>query len=132
MTMVQLLDWSHQIDKVVDSMEGFAVDKVAGDALEELVYNYNMKLTKLCHDFHRDGTYLFNFVPKNHYLFHLAQRGRLMSPKLGWCYQGEDLMNKVKILAKGSFHGTLPRKLGNKVLAKYLVALDLEISQSNL
>ena len=37
-----------------------------------------------------------------------------MSPKLGWCYQGEDLMNKVKVMAQGSFSATLPRKLGNK------------------
>ena len=31
------------------------------------------------------------------------QLARHMSPKLAWCYQGEDLMQKVKVLAQGSF-----------------------------
>ena len=31
-TMVQLLDWSHTIDTLVDSMSGYAVDEAQGQA----------------------------------------------------------------------------------------------------
>ena len=127
--MIKLLGWSFAIDELVHSMNGFVVGQEQGQLLEGLVYNYNVTLTRPCQFFHAKGMFLFNFVPKNHYMFHLAQRGRHMSPKLAWCYQGEDLMNRVKILAKGSYHGIAPRKLGNKILAKYLVALDLTLSQ---
>ena len=128
-SMVQLLDWSREIDVVIDGMDGFGVDVAKGELLETLVHNYNVLLTKVCHVAISKGVFLFNFIPKNHYLFHLAQKGRLMSPKLAWCYQGEDLMQKVKTMAQGSFQATLPRKLGSKILAKYLVAMDLELSQ---
>ena len=131
-SMVQLLQWSHEIDVVVDSNDGFQMKSGDAKKLEDLIYNYNIKLTKLCHSFHRRNIWLFNFVPKNHYLFHLAQLGRHMSPKLGWCYQGEDLMHRIKVLAMSSFHGTAPRQLGTKILAKYLVALDLTLSQAEL
>ena len=70
-----------------------------------------------------------NDAPKNHYLLHLAHRARRMSPNLGWCYQGEDLMHRIKVLAMSSFHGTGPRKFGTKSLAKYLVTLGLTMSQ---
>ena len=126
--MAKLVDWSHAIDILVDSMEGYAVEDWKAKQLESLIYHYNVGLTKLCHFFHAQGRFLFNFVPKNHYLFHLGQRGRFMSPKLAWCYQGEDLMNQVKGLAQGSYQGTLPRKLGSKVMTKYLVALELTLS----
>ena len=49
----------------------------------------------------------------------MVQLGKHMSLP----YQGEDLMNRVKLLAQGSFRGTPPSSLGNKVLVKYLIGL---------
>ena len=127
--IVKVLKESRAIDEVIDATTGFKLDEQQAQALDKLVFDLNVGVTKLCHFFHQQGVYLFNFLPKNHYLFHLAQRGRHMSPKLSWCYQGEDLMQKVKTLAQSSFRGTLPRSLGNKILAKYLVALDLTLAE---
>ena len=126
--MLMVLDSSHQIDVLVDSMVGYKVWPQQGDELEALVQQLNAGTAKLCAAFHKRALFLFNFVPKNHYLFHLAQLGRHMSPKLAWCYQGEDLMQKIKLLAVGSFRGTPPRKLGIKVLGKYLVGLSHALS----
>ena len=123
--IVQVLEASHSIDLVVDSIAGFRPLRAQAEALQRSVLQMNIGMTKLCHYFHGRGLFLFNFVPKNHYLFHLAMQGRHMSPKLAWCYQGEDLMQKVKLLASSSSRGTWPRSLGNKILAKYLVGLDL-------
>ena len=126
--MAAVIKDSHAIDTLVDSMNDFAVPAWQGEQLERLVLSMNVGITKLCHHFHKQATYLFNFVPKNHYLFHLAQLGKHMSPKLAWCYQGEDLMHHIKVLAVGSFRGTLSRRLGNKILAKYLMGLAQELS----
>ena len=126
--MVQVLEASHSIDILVDDMRGFKGTLAQGRQLEELVLAMNIGITKLCHAFHKQGLFLFNFVPKNHYLFHLAELGKQMSPRLAWCYQGEDLMHKVKIMAQGSFRGTPAKTLGNKVMAKYLIGLSQALS----
>ena len=127
--MLDALDSSRQIDVLVDSMTAFKVQPQQADELQALVQRMNAATAKLCHAFTQRGVFLFNFIPKHHYLFHLAQLGRHMSPKLAWCYQGEDLMQKVKVLAQGSFRGTPPRILGNKILGKYLVGLSHALSE---
>ena len=126
--MKRVLECSFKIDELVSGMDEFRVAPAQGQQLEDLVMELNAGTAKLCHAFSARGLCLFNFVPKNHYLFHLAMLGRHMSPKLAWCYQGEDLMQKVKTLAQHSFAGTLPRKLGNKILGKYLVGLACALS----
>ena len=126
--IVKVLDASSSIDQVVDQIVGFKASPAQGRRLEELVLDMNVGITKLCHHFVQQGLFLFNFVPKNHYLFHLADSAKHLSPRLAWCYQGEDLMNKVKVLAQGSFRGTAPKILGNKVLGKYLVGLSQALS----
>ena len=127
--MVELLECSHNIDVLVSEVAGFKCTPAEGARLRALVLEMNVGFSKLCHYFHNHhALFLFNFVPKNHYLFHLAELGQHMSPKLAWCYQGEDLMQKIKTLAQGSFRGTPTRKLGNKILAKYLVGLAHALS----
>ena len=121
--MVQVLELSISIDVLIDDVKGYKCTMAQGNKLEELVQQMNEATSRLCRHFLNQGLFFFNFVPKNHYLFHLAQLGKHMSPKLAWCYKGEDLMNKIKTLAQGSFRGTPPRKLGNKILGKYLVGV---------
>ena len=127
--MVKVLGMSHNIDTLIDGLDGYMVPPEEAERLQGLVLQMNIGTTKLCQIFHKRALFLFNFVPKHHYLFHLAQAGRHMSPKMGWCYQGEDLMNAVKVMAQGSFRGTYPRNLGNKILAKYVFALVHELSK---
>ena len=126
--MVQVLDASHSIDQVVDEMRGFKGTAAQAKKLQELVLSMNLGISNLCHAFHKQGLFLFNFIPKNHYLFHLADLAKHLSPKLGWCYQGEDLMQKVKVMAQGSFRGTPAKGLGNKVMEKYLIGLSQALS----
>ena len=128
--IVAVLNDSHAIDVLVDGLTGYSVSASKGRELVALVSRLNIGTTRLCHYFHSKALFLFNFVPKNHYLFHLAELGRHMSPKLAWCYKGEDLMQKVKVLAQGSFRGTPIKILGNKVLAKYLVGLSQALAGS--
>ena len=130
--MLRVPESSRQIDILVDEMVGYKVTSEQGARLEARVQHLNAGTAKLCATFQKRGQFLFNLVPKNHYLFHLAQLGRHMSPQLAWCYQGEDLMQKVKRLAEGTFRGTPPRRLGIKILGKYLVGLSHALSHCEL
>ena len=128
--MIAVLEDSHAIDVVVDGMSDFSVRPDQARELQLLVHRLNIGTTKLCHTFIQKGLYLFNFLPQNHLLYHIAQLGQHMSPKLSWRYKGEDLMQKVKVLAQGSFRGCSPKILGNKVLAKYMVGLSQALSDT--
>ena len=126
--MVQVLTDSRNIDVLIDDMRDFKPSAPQAVKLEQLVLSMNLGFTKLCHMFRQQGLFLFNFLPKNHYLFHLVHLARFLSPRLAWCYQGENLMHKVKVLAQGSFRGTPSKTLGNKVLRKYLLVLSYALS----
>ena len=52
-------------------------------AQELLVHNYN-------------GDRLFNITFKAHCLAHCGIRGQTISPRLSWCYLGEDRMKLVR------------------------------------
>ena len=121
--LVSVLNDSHSIDTLADGMNEARVLPQQGKHLEVLV----MRTTKLCHSFHQKGISLFNFVPKNHYLLHLATLGQHVSPKLAWCYSGEDLMHSEDFGTR-VFPGTRVKHLGNKLLAKYLVGLSQALS----
>ena len=59
---------------------------------------------------------------KLHYLQHMSSAS--VNPGKVWNYSGEDLMQKVKRLAGASVHGNPPHLVHNKVMMKYVVALQ--------
>ena len=64
---------------------------------------------------------------KNHYLCHsgLDSAKTGLSPRLAFCFEGEDFMSVVKSLCMGSNRGLESAKLTEKVIPKYLLGLDL-------
>ena len=129
LAMAQLLTTSVQMERTLEAHRGFKVNKAKALEFQELVHQHNKQTTILCKRLHDRGEMYFNFLIKHHMLYHIADLGLHMSPKLGWCFKGEDMMLKVKDMAIGSFRGLEPAKLGNKVAEKYLVALDLVLSR---
>ena len=68
---------------------------------------------------------LFHVTIRFHYMLHIADIALYINPRLGWCYQGESLMHRVRILVQSSCHGVPPHLLGDKVLKKYAMALAM-------
>lgn len=85
----------------------------------------------LGHHFHGKGAFLFHFTIKSHYALHIALISRYINPRLGWCYAGEDMMNKVQSLARASLRGTRAHNVSATLMRKYAFALGLGM-QSNL
>ena len=71
----------------------------------------------------RPAEFLFNIVPKNHYLCHIALAAAYINPALGLCYTGEDMMHQMKRLSAGCVKGNGPRIAGRKLMTWYGHAL---------
>ena len=128
--MSEVLSLSARIDINLDQQIGFMVNQEIAEEFKELIHSHNKKTAILCHRFHSRALAFFNFIPKHHYLFHIADLSLHLSPKLGWCWKGEDMMYKVKMMAQASCRAIAPTKLGNKVVEKYLISLDLALGKA--
>ena len=123
----KLLDLSCQMDEVVFGCKELVLPPAARLTLRDAIFGFNQVLTVLARSFLVRGMAYANFTVKNHFLCHLgvdaAKSG--ISPRLGFCFQGEDYVQVLKNLCQSSQRGVAPAKLANKVLEKYLRGLDL-------
>ena len=99
------------------------------DAAEFLkqTWKYGVCISALGGFYHTKGLWLFHFTVKSHYLLHIALDAAQTNPNMTMCYQGEDLMHKVKILVQASCRGTCPQKLVSKFLVKYMHGVSFNI-----
>ena len=100
------------------------VFKLPADAADELMKAataYAAVLSSLTNHFHQQGIPLFHYTIKAHYLLHLAYGARWLHPYLGWCYSGEDLMHKAKVLTSSCLIGTKHHKACGKAIRRYAI-----------
>ena len=74
---------------------------------------------------------LFQLTQKGHYVMHCCLRGGEMNPRRVWCYSGEDFMGKCTDLATSSSRGNVLWQVSQKMVKKYLRALDLTSTDPN-
>ena len=72
---------------------------------------------------------VFHFTIKSHALLHLSDVGLYINPRLGWCYSGESLMHRVRLLCQSSCRGLQSHALADKVLKKYCMAIAMTLSR---
>ena len=127
----RLVFLSMKLDELVFGNKTFLLSVEERESLRSGVFEYNQILTRLAHHFHNLGKPYCNFTPKNHYLLHLGLHASKtgISPRLGFCFQGEDFMSVVKSLCTGSSRGVNSTKLVDKVVCKYLRGLDIFLGQ---
>ena len=70
---------------------------------------------------------IFHVTIKYHYLLHIADMALYINPRVGWCYRGESLMHRVRILVQASCHGVAPHNLADKVMKKYCQGLAMRL-----
>ena len=92
---------------------------------------FSVRLRVMCHvsdlRCHVSGVmsqYSISFHCETHYLMHFGLSCTELSPRVGWCYSGEDMMGRVKVLVQASCRGTAPQKLMPKMLQKYSIGLS--------
>ena len=123
----RLLLLSSKLDELVFSNPNMWLSAVERQQLKEGIFDFNQMLSKMSWHFLQLGKPFCNFTIKNHYLCHIginaAKSG--ISPRVAFCFQGEDFMSLIKTLAVASGRGVSSAKLIDKVVEKYLRGLDL-------
>ena len=107
--------------------DAFARPADAADNFQENVINFLAWETALHRRFLGGGYMIWHVTIKLHYMLHAAQYGRWLNPRLGWTYSGEDLMQRIKRMIRGSMHGTPARHVVSKVMKKYVRALSYTV-----
>ena len=123
----RLVALSAQMDNLVFDNKTFVLSPRERRDLRRDVFLFNAVLSRLASNFIQRGEAYCHFTIKNHYLCHLALRASTtgLSPRLGFCYQGEDYMSLIKTLCIGSSRGADGARLIVKANEKYLRGLDL-------
>ena len=128
----RLVAQSCRMDQIVFGCKDYILGVADRVEFHNLTFQFNQVLTQLARHFHQQGSGYCAFTPKNHYLCHMGVDAvrTAISPRLGFCFQGEDFMHLIKTLCMGSYRGTAPSKLPSKVVEKYLTGLDLLLSRA--
>ena len=84
--------------------------------------------TALGNYYHSRGIFLFHNTVKFHYMLHTGLLGSELNPRVAWCYAGEDMMHRVKMLVQRSHFGTPPPLLIQKTMLKYAQGLGAKMA----
>jgi hypothetical protein len=68
---------------------------------------------------------LFNITIKCHYLAHIGLMAWSLNPRYGWCYSGEDMMQKTKDLMQSCLRGLGADSAPSKMLVKYMFGMHI-------
>ena len=97
---------------------------VANDLLSSALVHYQV-FWNLREHFRQEQSQLFVLTSKAHSLIHLcAGSGDTLNPRLTWCYQAEDFMGKMRVLAHSCTRGAKDLTVSRSMVDKYLVALQ--------
>ncbi|CAE7526142.1 unnamed protein product [Symbiodinium sp. CCMP2592] len=88
-----------------------------------LVYN------AVARHFAEEGLQLFDITSKFHLLQHITDYADCVSPRLVWCFSGEDLMRHMQHLAQSCSRGVKPVTVVNKMARKYRLAMHLQLTK---
>ena len=123
---------SADIEDILDqNPTEYRLDDDEARNFENACFRYAQCVASLGAHFHPMGIWLFHFTIKQHMLLHCGMMCREVSPRLAWCYSGEDLMAKVKGLVQASCHGSTPQRMVHKVMQKYSVGLSYQLLDAN-
>ena len=69
---------------------------------------------------------LFNLTQKAHFMQHISMLARYVSPRLTWCFSGEDMQRRISHLCKACVNGQQPSQSVLKLIARYRLGLHLQ------
>jgi hypothetical protein len=98
--------------------------KKLNDSMTKFLLHYSY-LGKLAFDQRRQ---MYSFVPKIHYMAHLAQQAMFLNPKYVTCYSGEDYVGQISQLGHTCLYGTVGWKLSVPLFGKYRIAMYLRFT----
>ena len=117
-----------RMDTILDNYVGeYKLPPDAADELEACVWNFNIVYLTLANYFAPRGGKISNQTYKCHGLIHACQMARYIHPRLAWCFGGEDMMGKSKVLAASCVKGNCPQSSQLKLASKYAAGLHFKL-----
>lgn len=124
--MKLLLSMAVKAETILDNHAGdYKLPAEAAEEYKQSTEAFFQLNTSLGHFFHQQGIMLFNFVIKMHYGLHIGMISQHINPRLGWCYAGEDFMQRVKSISQASSAGSPPHLIVDKIVKKYSQGLAM-------
>lgn len=121
-----VLSMATQAETILDTHAGdYKLPAEAADEYKRCTEAFFQLNTSLGRFFHGGGIMLFNFVIKMHYGLHIGLIAQHINPRLGWCYAGEDFMQRVKSISQASSAGSPPHLIVDKIMKKYAQGLAM-------
>lgn len=121
-----LLEAALQMEAVMDGCaDRYSLPPPAARQFREAAFAFMQLNTSLAHHYHPRGIALFHCTIKFHYLLHLGLISSYMSPKVGWCFGGEDFMQRIKSVVQASQRASGPHLVVAKTIRKYVQGMGL-------
>jgi hypothetical protein len=118
------LKYSRNLDQIIhDHKDDDALPPAVAQKFKKLVFNMLTLYNDINQYASSIGRRLFNITIKCHYLCHIGIGAAYLNPRLGWCYKGEDMMHKAKILAASCVKARSMYTVIFKMMDKYLFGL---------
>ena len=117
---------------IVDNSSAFLSDsecKRYQGCIDKFLFHYVALALGSAKSTARIGQYQWSFVPKFHYLLHIAEDAKYLSPRLFWCYGGESMVGVITSIAQSCLSGMPPWRVTWTVCMKYSVARHLYLAQ---
>ena len=124
------LQKSIEMESILHATRGYNVlpTGAAGD-FKEAALHYVALLASLRGHF-GEAQKWFAYTIKFHYLLHLSEHAEYLHPHLGWCYSGEDFMQKVKYMSQAAVKAVAYHRVVTRVLEKYVVGIFHRLENS--
>ena len=72
------------------------------------------------------GSFQWSFVPKFHFMIHIAEDAQFLSPRAFWCYRGESMVGTITTIAQACLAGLPAYRVNETLCIKYRVSKHLQ------
>ena len=124
--IIELLECAIRMEDAMDQHTGeYALPAGVGAQYKADAERFVKLNTALGHHYHHKkhrgkAMLIFHMTIKFHYLLHLGLVSQYMNPRCAWCYAGESLMHKVRILVQASCRGVSAPGINDKSIKNML------------
>ena len=85
--------------------------------------------TAIAAHFMEQGQQLYDITSKTHMVLHCAMLSKHISPRVSWCFSGEDNMKVTQTLAKSCVRGLTGSAAQVKMAQHYRLGLHLSLAK---
>ena len=124
------LKLSSHVESLLDQYKGFnALPQPAAQQFKVTMFQtlHLQHMVATHFDWEEDLPSICSITMKHHMLQHLALHCHELSPRLVWCFTGEDNMGIMKVLCQGCARGVAPEDVAMKMMLHWRYAMHLEL-----